>query len=58
LSVTEVIELGILPVGRNQRYAAIHKGEIPAVRIGSRLLVPVAALRRTVGELVEADGSR
>jgi hypothetical protein len=51
LSVAEVIEFGIIPVGRNQLYAAINRGEVPAVRVGARILVPVAALRRLLGEM-------
>lgn len=35
-----------LGIGRNQAYEAAHKGEIPTVRIGRRILVPVAALDR------------
>jgi excisionase family DNA binding protein len=33
-----------LGIGRNQAYEGIKKGEIPVVRVGRRLLVPVAAL--------------
>lgn len=35
-----------LGIGRQAAYAAAHKGEIPVIRIGKRLLVPVAALDR------------
>lgn len=35
-----------LGIGRNQAYAAVRRGEIPAIRIGKRLLVPRTALRR------------
>lgn len=35
-----------LRIGRNQAYEAIRRGEIPSLRIGSRWLVPVAALRK------------
>jgi excisionase family DNA binding protein len=38
-----------LGIGRNQAYEAIHRGEIPHIRIGRRLLVPEAALDRMVG---------
>jgi excisionase family DNA binding protein len=34
-----------LGVGRNQAYEAARRGEIPIIRIGKRLLVPVAALQ-------------
>ena len=35
-----------LGIGRNQCYQAAHRGEIPVVRIGKRLLVPRVALER------------
>jgi excisionase family DNA binding protein len=35
-----------LGIGRNQAYEAIKRGEIPAIRIGKRLLVPEAMLDR------------
>ncbi len=35
-----------LGVGRNQAYEAAHKGEIPTVRIGRRILVPRVAFER------------
>jgi excisionase family DNA binding protein len=37
-----------LGIGRNQAYAAAARGEIPVIRIGKRLLVPIAALERLV----------
>jgi excisionase family DNA binding protein len=33
-----------LGIGRNQAYEAAQKGQIPALRIGRRLVVPVSAL--------------
>lgn len=35
-----------LGIGRNQAYEAAHRGEIPTIRIGKRLLVPRAAFDR------------
>jgi excisionase family DNA binding protein len=35
-----------LGVGRNQAYEAARRGEIPIIRIGKRILVPVAAFER------------
>ena len=40
----------IIGVSRGSAYAAARSGEIPTLRIGKRLLVPVAALRRLLGE--------
>ena len=37
-----------LRVGRRQCYAAIERGEIPAIRIGRSLRVPRAWLDRTL----------
>ncbi len=36
----------ILGIGRDSAYAAVHKGELPTIRIGRRLLVPIDALER------------
>ena len=36
----------ILGIGRNQAYDAIKKGELYAIRIGRRLVVPQVALDR------------
>ena len=36
----------ILGIGRDSAYAAARKGEIPTIRIGRRLLVPIDALER------------
>ena len=36
----------VLGVSRATAYAAVHAGEIPAIRVGRRLLVPTAWLRR------------
>lgn len=35
-----------LGIGKNQAYEAAHRGEIPTIKIGKRLLVPLAALER------------
>lgn len=36
----------ILGIGRSAAYEGARTGEIPTIRIGKRLLVPVAALER------------
>lgn len=36
----------VLGVARSSAYQAAHRGEIPTIRIGRRLLVPTAELRR------------
>lgn len=37
---------GWLGIGRSSAYQAAQRGEIPTIRIGSKLVVPTAALRR------------
>lgn len=44
MSVPEAGDL--LGIGRNQAYEAARRGDIPVIRIGKRLLVPVRALER------------
>jgi hypothetical protein len=52
MSVTEAgTKLGL---GRNSSYAAAARGEIPTIRIGGLLKVPIAAFHRM---LDRADGS-
>lgn len=38
-------------LGRNASYAAAARGEIPTIRIGSRLRVPIAALDKMLEEV-------
>jgi excisionase family DNA binding protein len=46
MTVTVQEAATILGVGRNKAYEAARSGEIPTIRIGKRLLVPRAALKR------------
>jgi hypothetical protein len=49
--VISVVEAGRrLLLGRNGAYLAAKRGEIPTIRVGSRLRVPVAALKRMLEE--------
>jgi len=45
-TVTVPVAAKLLGVSRPTAYEAVAAGTIPAVRIGRRLVVPVAALRR------------
>ena len=45
---------GYLGLSKCSTYDAAHRGEIPTIRIGRRLLVPTAALRR----MLELDDPR
>jgi excisionase family DNA binding protein len=38
-----------LGIHRDSAYAAAAKGQIPTIRIGKRLLVPIAAFERMLG---------
>jgi excisionase family DNA binding protein len=44
LTVTIDEAANALGIGRNSAYAAARTGELPTVRVGKRLLVPIAAL--------------
>jgi excisionase family DNA binding protein len=39
-----------LGLGRNATYEAVRNGEVPAIRIGRRWLVPSAALDRLLND--------
>lgn len=41
----------ILGLGRSAAYDAIHRGTIPAIRVGRRVLVPTHALMRMLDAL-------
>ena len=40
----------MLGISRNGSYEAARRGEIPTIRLGRRLVVPLAALRRMLEE--------
>ena len=42
-----------LGVGRSSAYEAARCGDLPAIRIGHRLLVPRAAIERMLGESLD-----
>jgi len=37
-------------LGRNASYEAVKRGDLPVIKIGSRLRVPIAALERMLAE--------
>jgi excisionase family DNA binding protein len=53
--LTESVErvAALLGIGRATAYRAVHRGEIPSIRVGRRYLVPREALRR----LLRGDGT-
>jgi len=40
----------ILGIGRNSAYEAVRRGEIPVIKIGKLLRVPIVALERMLEE--------
>ena len=46
----------ILGLSRQATYNAVERGEIPTIRVGRRILVPTASLRRMLGlDVAELD---
>jgi hypothetical protein len=39
----------VFGLGRNGAYDAVKRGDIPSVKIGGRIVVPTAPLRRMLG---------
>ena len=56
LTVPEAAEK--LGIGRNQGYEAARNGQIPTIKIGKRLLVPVTALENKLLSASSASGNR
>ena len=48
----------VLGIGRSAAYEAAKRGEIPAIRIGRRLLVPLALLERLLAGSVRRTTGR
>ena len=40
----------VLGIGRNAAYDAVKNGDVPSWKIGGRILIPVPALLRKLGE--------
>jgi hypothetical protein len=49
LSVPEAGKI-YFDLGKNASYEAVKRGEIPSIKIGSRLRVPIAALERMLSD--------
>lgn len=47
----------ILGICRSTAYVLARSGELPTLRLGRRFVVPVAALRRMLGETPENESS-
>ena len=57
-TVTVIEAAKILGISRTSAFEAIHRGQIPYVRIGRRILIPRAALERLLegGQVDAANG--
>ena len=49
VTVTVTETAALLGIGRTSAYEAIRRGELPSLRIGRRIVVPVTQLLRTLG---------
>lgn len=54
LSVSQAADA--LGISRNVAYDAIRRGEIPSLRLGRKIRVPVAKLRAMLGEIDDDNG--
>lgn len=48
----------LLGIGRDAAYRAASRGDIPVLRVGRRLLVPMVALRRMLGDTTPSVSPR
>jgi excisionase family DNA binding protein len=39
----------LLGIGRSTAYELVHSGDIPSLRLGRRIVVPIESLRRMLG---------
>ena len=49
-TVTVIEAAKILGIGRSAAYEGARNGEIPTIKIGRRILVPIAALNRKLDQ--------
>ncbi|MCL4685508.1 helix-turn-helix domain-containing protein [Myxococcota bacterium] len=56
VSIDEAAQM--LGIGRSAAYLAARRGDIPVLRIGRRLVVPIAALDRMLAGAGPIDGPR
>ena len=50
MSVSEAAKK--LGIARNSLYEGVKRGEVPYVRIGKRILIPIAALEKKLSNIV------
>jgi hypothetical protein len=49
ISPDELFESQAIPVSRNGIYDALNRGEIESFKVGRRIIIPTAPLRRKLG---------
>ena len=49
-TVTVAEAAALLGIGRSSAYEAVRRGQIPSIKIGRRVLVPVVALQKLLEE--------
>ena len=45
----------LLGIGRDTAYAAVRDGTLPSIRLGKRLVIPIAALNKLLAEAGQQD---
>ena len=45
----------LLGIGRDTAYAAVRDGTLPSIRLGKRLVIPIAALNKLLAETGQQD---
>jgi hypothetical protein len=53
VSPDELLAARILPISRNALYEALARGDIESFRIGKKIVIPTAPLRRKLGLAAE-----
>jgi excisionase family DNA binding protein len=49
LTVTVEEFAALMGVSRNTGYTAVHNGDVPSLRVGSRIVIPRSALEELIG---------
>jgi hypothetical protein len=49
ISPDELYRLKVMPVSRNAIYDACNRGDIECFRVGKKIIIPTAPLRRKLG---------
>ncbi len=49
VSPEELYDAGVLPLSRGSIYAACNSGEIESFRVGKKIVIPTAPLRKKLG---------